>query len=33
MKARLAEIRMLHIALNSNFWHWRDMWYLLTGRA
>lgn len=33
MKLRMVQVRMLHIGLNSNFWHWRDVWFVLTGRT
>lgn len=33
MKYRLVQIRMLHVGLNSNLWHWRDVLYLLTGKV
>lgn len=33
LRSRLVEIRMLHVGLGSQFWHWRDVLYLLTGRA
>jgi hypothetical protein len=31
MKTRIVEVRMLHVGLGSNFWHWRDILYVLTG--
>lgn len=33
MKVRHSEMKMLHIGLNSNFWHWRDIAYVLFGWA
>jgi hypothetical protein len=25
------EVKMLHIGLNSDFWHWRDVLFVITG--
>ena len=33
MKNRVLQVRMLHISLGSDFWHWRDIWFVLTGRT
>ena len=33
MKQRAKQVRMLHICLGNNAWHWRDVWFVLTGRA
>jgi hypothetical protein len=33
MKNRVVEIRMLHIGLNSSFWHPFDIVYVLTGKV
>ena len=32
-RERLAAVRMLHVGLGSNFWHWRDIWFVITGRV
>lgn len=32
-RARVVEIRLLHVGLNSRIWHPRDVWYVLTGRV
>jgi D-alanyl-lipoteichoic acid acyltransferase DltB (MBOAT superfamily) len=28
---RAVSVRMLHVALGSNFWHWQDILFVLTG--
>ena len=33
MRLRYSQIKMLHVSLGSHMWHWRDVWYLLTGRV
>jgi hypothetical protein len=33
MKLRMVQVKMLHIGLGSNFGHWRDIWFVLTGRV
>lgn len=33
LKFRRVEIAMLHVGLGSRLWHWRDVLYLLTGKA
>lgn len=31
IKARYAEVKMLHVGLGSNFWHPLDVLFVLTG--
>lgn len=33
MRKRIVQVRMLHTGLGSNWWHWRDIWFVLTGRV
>jgi hypothetical protein len=33
MGVRAGTIRMMHVALNNDFWYPVDIWFVLTGRA
>lgn len=33
VSTRYKEVKMLHIGLNSGFWHPLDIWFVITGRA
>lgn len=33
IRNRYVEVKILHIGLGSNFWHWRDIAYVLFGWA
>lgn len=30
---RITEVQMMHVCLGSSVWHWRDIWYVISGKV
>jgi hypothetical protein len=33
IRARIIEVKMLHVSLGSNLWHPMDVWFVLSGKV